>query len=167
MPQPAHPPGLRPDTIGATLTRDGSKARGSARARVRGRLSGGAGAARPRRRAVAGAGHGAPPRCRRFRACVRRTSDLIARRSRGEPYAYLVGRREFHGLDFLVTPAVLIPRPETELLVDAVLSLAATGPGSEDTGPRHGERRRGDRARTPAAPAPRSRRSTPAPPLWP
>lgn len=46
---------------------------------------------------------------------------LIARRARGEPVAYLIGEREFYGLNFKVTPAVLIPRPETELLVDLAL----------------------------------------------
>jgi release factor glutamine methyltransferase len=46
---------------------------------------------------------------------------LIARRADGEPVAYITGHREFYGLDFRVTPAVLIPRPETELLVDVVL----------------------------------------------
>jgi release factor glutamine methyltransferase len=58
-----------------------------------------------------------------------RYQHLIARRCDGEPYAYLVGRREFYGLDLQVTPAVLIPRPETELLVDAV--LAWLGPNRE------------------------------------
>jgi release factor glutamine methyltransferase len=48
-------------------------------------------------------------------------SALLARREAGEPVAYLVGEREFHGLSFEVTPDVLIPRPETELLVDRVL----------------------------------------------
>lgn len=46
---------------------------------------------------------------------------LILRRRDGEPVAYLTGHREFYGFDFRVTPAVLIPRPETELLVDLVL----------------------------------------------
>ena len=46
---------------------------------------------------------------------------LVLLRHDGEPVAYLVGRREFHGLDFRVTPDVLIPRPETETLVDAAL----------------------------------------------
>lgn len=46
----------------------------------------------------------------------------IARRAAGEPVAYLIGRREFYGLEFQVTPAVLIPRPETELLVDLALA---------------------------------------------
>lgn len=46
---------------------------------------------------------------------------LIARRVAGEPVAYITGRREFFGLDFKVSPAVLIPRPETELLVELAL----------------------------------------------
>jgi release factor glutamine methyltransferase len=46
---------------------------------------------------------------------------LIARRARREPVAYIIGRREFWGLTFEVTPAVLIPRPETELIVAAAL----------------------------------------------
>ncbi|HWA39451.1 MAG TPA: peptide chain release factor N(5)-glutamine methyltransferase [Burkholderiales bacterium] len=45
----------------------------------------------------------------------------VARRRRGEPIAYILGRKEFYSLDLAVTPAVLIPRPETELLVDLVL----------------------------------------------
>jgi release factor glutamine methyltransferase len=47
---------------------------------------------------------------------------LIARRGSGEPIAYLSGRREFFSLDLAVTPAVLIPRAETELLVELVLA---------------------------------------------
>ncbi|MBF8300941.1 MAG: Release factor glutamine methyltransferase [Acidobacteria bacterium] len=50
-------------------------------------------------------------------------SEWIARRARREPSAYIVGVREFWGLDFAVTPAVLIPRPETELIVEEALSL--------------------------------------------
>ena len=46
---------------------------------------------------------------------------LAKRRREGEPVAYLTGRREFHGLELRVTPAVLVPRPETETLVDAAL----------------------------------------------
>jgi release factor glutamine methyltransferase len=48
--------------------------------------------------------------------------EMAARRSRGEPVAYILGRKEFYGLDLTVTPAVLIPRPETELLVDLTLA---------------------------------------------
>lgn len=46
---------------------------------------------------------------------------LFARRLHGEPIAYILGEREFYGLNFKVTPATLIPRPETELLVEAAL----------------------------------------------
>lgn len=48
-------------------------------------------------------------------------AELVARRAAAEPVAYLVGHREFYGLDLVVDRRVLIPRPETELLVDAVL----------------------------------------------
>jgi release factor glutamine methyltransferase len=50
-----------------------------------------------------------------------RYTALIERRLRGEPLAYLLGEREFYGLTFKVTPATLIPRPDTELLVDLAL----------------------------------------------
>jgi release factor glutamine methyltransferase len=53
---------------------------------------------------------------RRFRAAVER-------RAAGEPLQYITGRQEFFGLDFEVTPDVLIPRPETELLVETALEL--------------------------------------------
>lgn len=52
--------------------------------------------------------------------------DLVRRRAEGTPVAYLVGRKEFYSLSFCVTPDVLIPRPETELLVIAVLDLVKT-----------------------------------------
>lgn len=51
-----------------------------------------------------------------------RYADLIARRAAHEPVAYLTGHREFMGLDLLVDRRVLIPRPETELLVEAALA---------------------------------------------
>ena len=47
--------------------------------------------------------------------------ELVARRAAGEPVAYLIGTRGFHALELEVTPEVLIPRPETELLVDCAL----------------------------------------------
>jgi release factor glutamine methyltransferase len=49
--------------------------------------------------------------------------QLFERRLAGEPMAYILGHREFMGLSFKVTPAVLIPRPETELLVETALSF--------------------------------------------
>ncbi|HEY2273921.1 MAG TPA: peptide chain release factor N(5)-glutamine methyltransferase [Steroidobacteraceae bacterium] len=52
---------------------------------------------------------------------------LLERRAAGEPLAYLTGRREFWSLDLAVTPAVLIPRPETELLVERALVLGPPG----------------------------------------
>src|SRR5262249_26485022 len=55
-----------------------------------------------------------------------KTFEALARRRRdGEPVAYLTGRREFFGLDLEVTPDVLIPRPETELLVEEALQWIA------------------------------------------
>ena len=50
-----------------------------------------------------------------------RYAKLIARRARREPLAYLVGHREFYGLDFFVDERVLIPRPETEVLVEQAI----------------------------------------------
>lgn len=49
---------------------------------------------------------------------VDRARDLLVRRGRREPTAYIVGCREFFGRDFLVGPGVLVPRPETELIID-------------------------------------------------
>lgn len=48
--------------------------------------------------------------------------ELVTRRGKGEPVAYILGEREFYGLPFKTSPSVLIPRPETEHLVDEVLS---------------------------------------------
>lgn len=55
---------------------------------------------------------------------------LIARRASGEPLQYLTGHQEFWRADFLVTPDVLIPRPETEHLIEAVLDLVREFPKS-------------------------------------
>jgi release factor glutamine methyltransferase len=53
-----------------------------------------------------------------------RYEDALAQRATGMPSQYITGHQEFWGLDFVVSPAVLIPRPETEHLVEAVLELA-------------------------------------------
>lgn len=74
-----------------------------------------------------------------------RFEELVHRRLAGEPVAYLVGRREFMGLEFKVDARVLVPRPETELLVETALVLlgwarppAATVPAGLPTAPATG-----------------------------
>jgi len=54
--------------------------------------------------------------------------QFVNRRLKGEPTAYITGHREFYGLDFYVDRSVLIPRPETELLVEKALGLAKSRP---------------------------------------
>ena len=54
-----------------------------------------------------------------------RFADLVTQRRQRVPFAYLRGTQEFYGLEFIVTPDVLIPRPETELLVELALQQAA------------------------------------------
>ena len=55
---------------------------------------------------------------------AQRYGEALARRAAGEPAQYITGHQEFWGLDLIVSPAVLIPRPETEHVVEAVLELA-------------------------------------------
>jgi release factor glutamine methyltransferase len=64
------------------------------------------------------------------RDAVARFESALARRERREPIAYITGIREFHSLDFEVSPAVLIPRPETETLVDAAVRFLGERPGA-------------------------------------
>ena len=54
---------------------------------------------------------------------LKQFEEFIARRAQGEPLQYITGHQEFFNLDFEVTPDVLIPRPETELIVEATLEL--------------------------------------------
>jgi release factor glutamine methyltransferase len=61
--------------------------------------------------------------------------DLIARRERHCPVAYLTGRREFMSLEFEVAPGVLIPRPETELLVEVAAGLVKAGRRAGNSAP--------------------------------
>jgi release factor glutamine methyltransferase len=82
-----------------------------------------------------------------------RFKALVVRRREGEPVAYLTGHREFWSLDIQVTPAVLIPRPETETLVAAALE-AARGSEAKDI-------ERGGQG--PTAPAPSPKPSPPTP----
>ncbi len=88
-----------------------------------------------------------------------RYSGLLDRRLNGEPIAYILGVREFYGLDFKVTPDTLIPRPDTELLVELALQKiprplpagsisAASGSKADRTGEtKEGVRRDGRRYR--------------------
>ncbi len=59
---------------------------------------------------------------------IQRLRNFAARRAAREPLAYIVGHKEFYGLEFEVNPAVLIPRPETELLVEAALNVLRDKP---------------------------------------
>ena len=59
--------------------------------------------------------------------------DYLKRRAAHEPFAYIVGHQEFWSLDFVVSPAVLIPRPETEMLVEYLLELIPDQRGFKGT----------------------------------
>jgi release factor glutamine methyltransferase len=59
-----------------------------------------------------------------------RYEAALAERARGVPAQYITGHQEFWGMDLIVTPAVLIPRPETEHLIETVLELANVGPAN-------------------------------------
>lgn len=75
-------------------------------------------------------------------AALHAFNALVARREAGEPIAYLLGHREFFGRDFAASPAALIPRPETELLVEVALSAIKKGKVGAD-----GTAAKGDTAR--------------------
>jgi release factor glutamine methyltransferase len=64
----------------------------------------------------------------RLGATTARWAEWLGRRADGEPLAYLLGEKEFHGLLLEVTPEVLVPRPETELLVDWAVELLECSP---------------------------------------
>jgi release factor glutamine methyltransferase len=57
---------------------------------------------------------------------IARFNDYLTQRCGGKPVSYIRGRKEFYGREFVVSPAVLVPRPETELLVEVALDLADT-----------------------------------------
>jgi release factor glutamine methyltransferase len=59
---------------------------------------------------------------------IARYDHALAQRSSGVPAQYITGHQEFWGMDLIVTPAVLIPRPETEHLIEAVLDLVGRAP---------------------------------------
>ncbi|MGO9863549.1 MAG: peptide chain release factor N(5)-glutamine methyltransferase [Terriglobales bacterium] len=69
---------------------------------------------------------------------TRRYDEALARRATGVPAQYITGHQEFWGLDLVVSPAVLIPRPETEHVVEAVLELLSLVKPKQDQKPRAG-----------------------------
>src|SRR5437763_13546269 len=62
-----------------------------------------------------------------------RYDEALAQRARGVTAQYITGHQEFWGMDFIVTPAVLIPRPETEHVIETVLELEAAGRSARPT----------------------------------
>jgi release factor glutamine methyltransferase len=86
-----------------------------------------------------------------------RFAAAVARRRRREPLAYILGEREFYGRAFLVTPAVLIPRPETELVVDEALTIIRSGTGRPPSPPASARQ-------APPSPPASARQAPPSPP---
>ena len=66
-----------------------------------------------------------------------RYDDALTKRSRGIPAQYITGHQEFWGMDFIVSPAVLIPRPETEHVVETVLGVLGASSGPKTMGETH------------------------------
>jgi release factor glutamine methyltransferase len=64
---------------------------------------------------------------------MRRYDEALARRATGVPAQYITGHQEFWGMDLIVSPAVLIPRPETEHVVEAALEIVSAGAGSKQS----------------------------------
>src|SRR5881296_2547280 len=62
-----------------------------------------------------------------------RYEEALAERARGVPAQYITGHQEFWGMDFIVSPAVLIPRPETEHVIETVLRLETAGEDARPT----------------------------------
>ncbi|MFI5114435.1 MAG: peptide chain release factor N(5)-glutamine methyltransferase [Terriglobales bacterium] len=69
---------------------------------------------------------------------MQRYDEALARRATGVPAQYITGHQEFWGLDLIVSPAVLVPRPETEHVVETVLELVSRAKKNQDQEPRTG-----------------------------
>src|SRR6201997_1950718 len=63
-----------------------------------------------------------------------RYDEALTQRTKGVPAQYITGHQEFWGLDLIVSPAVLIPRPETEHVVEAVLELVSSAAAKQSAG---------------------------------
>jgi release factor glutamine methyltransferase len=81
---------------------------------------------------------------------MQRYDEVLERRASGVPAQYITGHQEFWGLDFVVSPAVLIPRPETEHLVEAVLEMVTTESEHNQDKNRNQNQDQKQRARAPA-----------------